>query len=174
MNYQIRKLTVADAVAYRQVRLAALRLHPEAFSAAYEDETTLTMAQVVERLTMPSVTVFGAFAETGDLVGLAGLRLNRGAKVHHKAGLFSMFVDAAHRGSGVSRRLVEAVIAGARDAGAVVLHLFVTAGNAPAQRMYQQMGFTVYGFERRALKVGERFCDQELMALDLDGGPPPG
>jgi GNAT superfamily N-acetyltransferase len=170
MNYEIRKLTEADAVAYRQVRLAALRRHPEAFSSAYEDETNFSMAQVVERLTAPAVTVFGAFAESGDLVGLVGLRLSRGAKVRHKAGLFSMFVDAAHRGSGVSRRLVEAVIAGARDAGAVVLQLFVTAGNAPAQRMYRDMGFAVYGVERRALKVGDRFYDQELMALDLDGG----
>jgi GNAT superfamily N-acetyltransferase len=169
MNYAIRKLTADDAVAYRQIRLDALRLHPQAFSAAYEDEMTLNMEQVVERLTT-TVTMFGAFAESGELVGMVGLRLNRGAKERHKADLISMFVDAAHRGSGVSRLLVEAVIAGARDAGAVELQLFVTAGNAPAQRMYQQMGFTVYGVERRALKVGERFYDQELMALDLDGG----
>ena len=174
MNYEIRKLTAADAVAYRQVRLDALRLHPEAFSSAYEDEVQLIETQIVERLTTPTVTVFGAFAETGELVGLVGLRLNRGAKVSHKADLISMFVDAAHRGSGVSRRLVEAVIADARDAGAVVLQLFVTAGNAPAQRMYRDMGFTPYGVERRALKVGERFYDQELMALDLDGGQSPG
>jgi len=173
MNYEIRRLTAADAVAYRQIRLDALRLHPEAFSAAYEDETTLNMEQVVERLTT-TVTMFGAFAETGGLVGMVGLRLNRGAKVRHKADLISMFVDAAHRGSGVSRRLVEAVIAGAREAGAVELQLFVTAGNAPAQRMYRDMGFTVFGVERRALKVGGRFYDQELMALDLDGAQPPG
>jgi GNAT superfamily N-acetyltransferase len=170
LNYAIRKLTAADAVAYRRIRLDALRLHPEAFSSAYEDETTLSMAQVVERLTT-TVAMFGAFAESGELVGMVGLRVNRGAKVRHKADLISMFVDAAHRGSGVSRRLVEAVIAGARDAGAVELQLFVTAGNAPAQRMYRAMGFTPYGVERRALKVGERFYDQELMALDLEGGP---
>jgi RimJ/RimL family protein N-acetyltransferase len=30
------------------------------------------------------------------------------------------------------------------------------------------MGFRVYGLERRALKVGDRFYDEELMALDLD------
>jgi len=173
VNHEIRRLTAGDAEAYRRIRLDALRLHPEAFSAAYEDEKTLGMQQVVERLTT-TVTMFGAFTEAGDLVGMVGLRLNRGAKVRHKADLISMFVDAAHRGSGVSRRLVEAVIAGARDAGAVELQLFVTAGNARAQRMYRAMGFTPYGVERRALKVGGRFHDQELMALDLDGGRSPG
>jgi GNAT superfamily N-acetyltransferase len=173
MNYAIRQLTAADAEAYRRIRLDALRLHPEAFSSAYEDEKTLGLEQAIERLTT-TVTMFGAFTEAGDLVGMVGLRLNRGAKVRHKADLLSMFVDAAHRGSGVSRRLVEAVIAGARDAGAVELQLFVTAGNAPAQRMYREMGFAVYGVERRALKMGERFYDQELMALALDGGRLPG
>ena len=174
MNYEIRPLTGADAAAYRQVRLAALQRHPHAFSSAYEDEAAFSMAQFVERLTTPPVTVFGAFAETGELVGIVGLRLNRGAKVRHKADLFSMFVEAGHRGRGVSRRLVEAVIAGAREAGAVALQLFVTAGNAPAQRLYRDLGFVVYGVERRALKVDGRFYDQELMALDLDGGRPPG
>ncbi len=44
----------------------------------------------------------------------------------------------------------------------------MTAGNAPAQCLYKRMGFQVYGTERRALKVGDRFYDEELMALDLD------
>ena len=79
-----------------------------------------------------------------------------------------MYVDAAHRRTGLAQQLVEAVIAGAREAGAVVLHLSVTVGNAPAQRLYRRMGFTVYGVERRSLKVDGRFHDEELMALDLD------
>ena len=104
----------------------------------------------------------------GDLVGLAGLQIRTGAKERHKARLFSMYVDAAHRGSGLAQRLIEAVIAGAREAGALVLQLSVAAGNAPAQRLYRRMGFTVYGVERRSLRVGGRFHDEELMALDLD------
>ena len=75
---------------------------------------------------------------------------------------------APHRRTGLAQQLVEAVIAGAREAGAVVLQLSVTVGNAPAQRLYRRMGFTVYGVERRSLKVSGRFHDEELMALDLD------
>jgi hypothetical protein len=30
------------------------------------------------------------------------------------------------------------------------------------------MGFTVYGVERRSLRVSGHFHDEELMALDLD------
>ena len=101
-------------------------------------------------------------------LGLAGLQIRSGAKERHKAHLFSMYVDRAHRRNGLAQRLVEAVIAGAREAGAVVLHLSVTVGNAPAQLLYRRMGFAVYGVERRSLKVNGRFLDEELMVLDLD------
>ena len=51
-----------------------------------------------------------------------------------------------------------------------MLQLTVEAGNARAQRLYRRMGFTTYGVERRSLKIGEDFHDEELMALDLDRG----
>ena len=54
--------------------------------------------------------------------------MRTGAKERHKAYLFSMYVDAAHRRSGLAQQLVEAVIAGAREAGRVVLQLSVTSG----------------------------------------------
>jgi ribosomal protein S18 acetylase RimI-like enzyme len=164
----IRRLQPSDADAFRSVRLDALRLHPEAFGACYEDEAAFDREQFVERLRAPGFARFGAFDEHGALVGLVGLQIRSGAKQRHKAFLFSMYVDAAHRHSGLARRLVEAVIAGAREAGAIVLHLTVAAGNAPAQRLYRGMGFQTYGIERRSLKVGDRFHDEELMALDLD------
>jgi RimJ/RimL family protein N-acetyltransferase len=165
--YPIRTLATADAEDYRRVRLDALRRHPEAFGADYEEESRLDRTQFAERLATPGLTRFGGFAD-GNLVGLAGLQIRSGAKERHKAHLFSMYVDAAHRRTGLAEQLVAAVIAGAREAGAVVLHLSVTVGNAPAQRLYRRMGFTGYGVERRSLKVDGRFHDEELMALELD------
>lgn len=165
--YRIRPLGVADAECYRRIRLDALRLHPEAFAASYEDEAKLDSGEIVERLTTPGVTRFGGFSGR-DLVGLVGLHIGTGTKARHTAELFSMYVDAAHRRSGLARQLVDTVIAGAREAGAVVLRLSVTVGNASAQRCYRGAGFTVYGVERRGLRIGDRYYDQELMALDLD------
>jgi ribosomal protein S18 acetylase RimI-like enzyme len=165
--YRIRALLPTDADDYRRVRLESLRLHPCAFGAAYEDEVALDGAEFAERLAMPGLTRYGGFAD-GTLVGLSGLRIHSGAKERHKAHLFSMYVAEAHRRSGLSRKLVEAVIAGARNAGAIVLQLSVTLHNEPARRLYRRMGFTAYGIERRSLKVDGRFHDEELMALDLD------
>lgn len=167
MQYVVRMLGKDDAAAFRQVRLEALRLHPEAFTSSYEDEALLSLAQFTERLATPGQTRFGAFAGN-EMVGLVGLNLRSGLKERHKASLFSMYVAAEHRRSGLAQQLVSAVIERAREAGALVLDLFVTVGNAPAQRLYRQMGFVPYGIQRRAIRVGDAFYDEELMALDLD------
>ena len=167
MSYEIRVLGVADVDEYRRIRLESLRLHPDAFGADHDESAALDRAQFAERLVTPGLTRFGGF--NGDrLVGLGGLQIRSGAKEKHKAHLFSMYVDRAHRRTRLAKRLVEAVIAGAREAGAVVLHLSVTVGNVPAQLLYRRMGFAVYGVERRSLKVNGRFLDEELMVLDLD------
>jgi ribosomal protein S18 acetylase RimI-like enzyme len=165
--YQVRPLGQEDVDAFRRVRLQALRLHPEAFGSAYEDEVQLDRAQFAERLAAARFTRFGGFAGD-DLVGMAGLQVRAGAKERHKGHLFSMYVDAAHRRSGLSEQLVKAVISGARDAGVVLVHLSVTSSNTNAKRFYRRMGFTVYGVERRSLKVGDRFNDEDLMVLHLD------
>jgi ribosomal protein S18 acetylase RimI-like enzyme len=167
MQYVVRTLGQDNVTGFRRVRLEALRLHPEAFTASYEDEAQLSQAQFADRLATPGMTRFGAFAGD-DMVGLVGLHLRSGLKERHKASLFSMYVAAEHRRSGLAQQLVTAVIEGAREAGALVLQLFVTVGNAPAQRLYRQLGFVPFGIERRAIRIGDTFYDEELMALDLD------
>ena len=82
--------------------------------------------------------------------------------------MFAVYVDAAHRGTGLARALVEAAIARARDARLSVVHLTVTLGNDAARRLYAELGFRTYGIERRGLCVDGVFHDEELMALDLD------
>ena len=98
----IRRLEPTDVDAFRAVRLDALRLHPAAFGMAYEDEAELDRAQFADRLAAPGITRFGAFDAEGRMVGLVGLQSPAGAKQRHKAHLFSMYVDAAHRGTGLA------------------------------------------------------------------------
>jgi len=73
-------------------------------------------------------------------LALAGLQVRAGAKERHKGHLFSMYVDAAHRRSGLSEQLVKAVISGARDASMVLMHLSVTSSNTNAKRFYRRWG----------------------------------
>ena len=46
------------------------------------------------------------------------------------------------------------------------------SGNRTARELYHHLGFRTYGVEPRGIKVGERYFDQELLVLMLDGSRP--
>lgn len=167
-GYRIRLLDRADEPAFRRVRLDALRLHPSAFGRSYEDEAMTTPDVLAGRMLEPPMFMFGGFAVGGDLVGTAALRLEQGLKTRHKGLLLAVYVDAAHRHTGLARTLVETAIAHARDSQVRVLLLTVTLGNDGARRLYAALGFRTYGIEPRGLCVDGVFHDKELMVLDLD------
>jgi hypothetical protein len=43
------------------------------------------------------------------------------------------------------------------------VQLLVVTDNERARRLYVSEGFVIYGLERRALKLGERYLDEYLM-----------
>jgi RimJ/RimL family protein N-acetyltransferase len=45
--------------------------------------------------------------------------------------------------------------------------LAVNATNIPARNLYLAMGFEPFGREPRALKIGDRYFDEDYMALFL-------
>ena len=167
-DYRIRLLDRADEPVFRPVRLDALRLHPTAFARSYEEELQSTPDDLVQRLLEPPSHMFGGFTQAGALAGFAALRLQTGIKTRHRGLLYAVYVDAAHRRSGLARDLIEAVIACARDARVRVLYLTVTVGNDRARKLYAGLGFRSYGIEPRGLCVDGVLHDEELMALDLD------
>ena len=154
----------ADARLYREIRLEALQQAPEAFGSTFEHECSQSLAQFEEALT--KADVFGAFRET-DLLGMAGYRTQAGAKQAHKGLLWGMYVRSIARGTGVAKRLVEAVLGHARERVELV-QLTVVSENEAAQRLYRSCGFVAYGHEVHALKQGGRYYDEVLMAVALD------
>lgn len=163
----IRPLTSADATAYRALRLQALRDHPDAFGASYEDEAARSLEMTARRLDGgPTNCVFGAIVED-DLVGTAGFVVpDRSAKSRHKGLLVGVHVAPAHRGRAIGRALVAAVIAHARG-HVVLLQAAVGVTNAPALRLYESLGFRQYGREEKALRVDGVFVDEALIVLDF-------
>ena len=163
MNAKIRLLTPDDAELYRDIRLEGLRHDPEAFSSTFEHESAMPLAWFAERIV--DGNVFGAFVR-GELVGVAGYWPQEGEKESHKATLWGMYVRASARGAGLGQRLIEAVVK--HVSGQIEqLQLGVAAGNAAAHRLYIKTGFSEYGREMKALKVGERYIDEILMVRFL-------
>ncbi|MGH7098436.1 MAG: GNAT family N-acetyltransferase [Stellaceae bacterium] len=160
---EIRRLLPADAALYRDIRLEGLRLRPEAFGSTLAEEGGKPLAWFAERL--DTSAVFGAFAGAA-LLGIAGLFIRSSAKEAHRGVLWGMYVRPEARGAGLGRRLVEAVLAHARQCVEIV-ELRVVIGNEEARRLYAGLGFVEYGIGKNAMKEDGRYWDEVLMAKPL-------
>lgn len=166
----LRQLNPSDAPVYRALMLEAYALHPDAFTSAPEERAALPLSWWEARLgdgPHAAEQVFGAFQD-GQLAGVAGLSFEQREKVRHKASLFGMYVPAAYRGRGLGRRLVHAVLAGARARpGVRLVQLTVTEGNASAQALYESCGFTAFGVEPFAVAVDGGFVSKVHMWCNM-------
>jgi GNAT superfamily N-acetyltransferase len=155
----IRRLTPDDAARYRDLRLQALRDHPAAFTAAYEDEVTWPLSAYAERLAQG--TVFAAGADRLD--GKAGFYIRDGLKTRHRGILWGLYVRPEARGTGLAAALIRAIKAHARPLVEEIM-LGVGTDNHAALARYRAEGFVRCGGERRALKIGDDYFDEILMA----------
>ena len=165
---EIRFLTPEDASKYWDIRLEALRCEPEAFGSSPEEHLALTLEEVTTRICSPpdNFTV-GAF-EGDRLVGTAGFFRNKGMKERHKGFVWGVYVTLDQRGKGVGRSMLRLLLArGASTEGIEQIQISVATTQEAAGKLYRSLGFASYGVERRALKVGERYIDEEHMALDV-------
>jgi ribosomal protein S18 acetylase RimI-like enzyme len=167
MNIRILRLMPDDAPTYREIRLEALVESPEAFGSSHEAEAARPLAWFEEPLA--NSETFAAFGDT-EILGVAGFYIQPGAKEAYKATLWGMYVRPRARSSGLGRRLAEAVIGAARR-HAELIQLCVVSENEAARRLYATLGFVQYGLEKNALKQGDRYYDEVLMALPLARPP---
>lgn len=162
---ELRRLTPDDASAYRELRLRALREHPDAFTSSWEDDQRQPVAASEQRLAAQAF--WGAF-EDGVLVGMVGLERRARAKERHKGTVVGMYVAPEHAGRGAGEALLQALLAHARAEGLRQLVLTVTEGNGRAQRLYERAGFAAFGIEPRAVCVGEVLLGKVHLQLALD------
>lgn len=164
----IRPLNEHDAEAFHAMRLLATQNYPAGIVTTYEEEAKRTSEASRQRVrATDDEIVFGAFA--GDkLVGITGLYRDPRRKVAHKALIWGVFVDPAHRRAGLARQLLESTIAHARKMSLLQVNLVVSAMNPRAQALYRSCGFVRYGIEPRGLCVNGEYADDELMVLFLD------
>jgi len=161
-----RPLAPSDAAAFRDLRLEALSTHPEAFGSSYEEETPLSLDTIRSRIPASGPNaIYGAFS--GDrLVGMAGFAAYDRPKAAHKGVMWGVYVQPDWRGRGLARELVRRVIDHASQ-HVIVLEAAVGLANESARRTYHALGFRPYGIERKALRVGDVFHDEELLFIDF-------
>lgn len=167
---EIRRLAEKDAAEFSRLRLEALEREPQAFGSSPEEHLALTRDAIAKRLGSSSDDgnfVLGAIAED-RLVGMAGFYQAQGRKSRHKGHVWGVYVTQNWRGKGVARQLLAGLIQIARSRPEIEqLMLAVAVGQNPAKRVYESLGFEVYGCEPRAVKLGEQYFDEDLMMLQL-------
>ncbi len=160
---EIRLLTSADVVAYRDIRLEGLRCHPEAFASTFADERDVPLDRFKELITQSRI--FGAVLAQ-RLVGVVGLRTHAEVKLRHKAMIWGMYVRREARQYGIGERLIDAVVTHA-PGHVEQIQLAVITENEAARRLYAKAGFVEYGRQINALKHGGRYYDDILMVKFL-------
>ena len=167
---EVRKLTEADAEAFWNIRLRALRDNPESFGASFDEFLERGIAGVTQGLrkkaTSPDDVTFGAFERT--IVGIAGFRREEEAKKRHKALIWGMYVPREMRGHGIGRALLQEAIAYAKTLpGLEQINLAVVLTSKEARNLFISLGFETYGLEKHALKLKDQYFDHELMTFRL-------
>ncbi|MBZ9973857.1 MULTISPECIES: GNAT family N-acetyltransferase [unclassified Mesorhizobium] len=136
--YLLRRLSAADADAYRDLRLEGLQNHPEAFGGSWEEEAIMPLDWFSDRLERN--IVIAGFADDLPLLGTAGLGIQQAPKQSHKGMLWGMYVRPEARGTGLAAELVQRMIG---EAQGVVeeIQLRVVTSNEAAVRIYSRFGF---------------------------------
>jgi ribosomal protein S18 acetylase RimI-like enzyme len=163
---EIRRLTAEDAESYQQLRLEALQREPLAFTESVAEHLSLTLQMIKTRLTATDDDfILGAFID-GQLVGMAGFLRPEGEMIRHRGLIRSVYVSEQNRGKGVGRALLAELIGLVELLpGMEQVALAVSSQNGVAKGLYESLGFEVYGCEKRAIKVGGKYVDEELMVL---------
>ena len=171
---EIRRQTERDAEEFYNLRLSALTSSPYAFGESAAEFQNTTVQKSAERLGSGSADSFvmGAF-DGPKLVGTIGLYREPPAKRRHKGHIWGVFVAGSHRGSGVGKALLTAILDAAREMpGLTQVRLSVSVTQREARALYTAVGFQTWGIEPRALCVDGEFVDEEHMYLPLAAHSP--
>jgi ribosomal protein S18 acetylase RimI-like enzyme len=170
VQIEIRRLTEDDVQDFYRLRLEALEREPQAFGSSPEEHRAMTVEAIAKRLAGgpgDRSFVLGAIADE-HLVGMAGFFQDERAKSRHKGRIWGVYVTEEWRGKGIAHVLLSEIIQRARAKPELgQLLLAVAAGQDAAKRLYESLGFEVYGREPRAIKLGSTYADEDLMVLRL-------
>ncbi len=177
----IRPLAIADAAAFRQLRLKTLAASPECFCTSQAEAEQQSKDQYRRQISIcqksPGQFLFGYFADIETrhlhtdtaagqrLIGVIGVERLSGMLRRHRAHIHGLLVDGDYRRQGVARTLCQHAIEQARRMEVEKLSLELTGEAVAALHLYRSLGFRIESVEPLALKLEGRYLDEIRMSL---------
>jgi len=165
----IRNALPEDLDGYRELRLEALKNHPETFGQDHDDAAARDQEYWKNTLKVNAKekALFVAVQDS-QLIGMSGIYRHLSPKSRHGATIWGVYVRLPWRGKHISESLVSSCLAWAREEGLAIVKLAAVTSNIPAIRAYQRCGFTIYGTEPKVICHDGRYYDEYLMSIELN------
>lgn len=144
---ELRRIRRDEGIAYREARLRALELAPDAYEVTYEESLALPEVEWHEIVTEASEAMENAIfvIDRGDgaFGGTVFVRVNETPP--HDTYIGAMWVDPDLRGGSAAEDLIAAAEQFAAACGAESCELWVEEDNAPARQLYASCGYLETG-----------------------------
>jgi ribosomal protein S18 acetylase RimI-like enzyme len=138
----IRRIRPGEGLLFKQLRLAALKESPSAFSSTYESAVNRSRESWFEQADSTAIgtdrCTFLAFADESP-VGIAAIYRDKAKK--EEGEILQVWVAPDFRGSGVARELLDTALRWCAENGIRRVWATITRGNDRALKFYRKYGF---------------------------------
>ena len=140
----------------------------------YEPRSLETVTAWLEAKQAAGLPVLGCFdGEPQSLVGFASYGPFRPFAAYRLTVEHSVYVHAEHRGRGVGRALLEAIIAAAEGRGLHLMVAGIESTNRASVALHKRFGFRHAGTIHEAGHKFDRWLDLDFYEKRLSAEPPP-
>lgn len=169
MQWTVREARQEDAAA--MLRYAAdLFAEPGLDLPVAPGEFRLTQAEeeavVAEHAAKTNAVFLVAATPEGEMLGMLNCNGSSRQALRHSCEM-GISVAKGHRGQGIGRALMQAMVDWGRQAGVRRIELKVYARNERAVRLYRSFGFQAEGRRRQAVCQDGEYLDDLIMSLLL-------
>jgi len=162
-----RILTPDDMEAYLALRAEMLEESPHAFVSSPGDDPCEDEPSFGIQLASPERFAIVAAEDDGSpgtFAACAGVIRSTRVKSSHRVSVWGVYCTPAFRRSGLTRACMEYALDIARSwRGAQVVGLSCSENAPAALRLYERMGFEMWGREPDAIRIGDRSYDEIYM-----------
>ncbi|HYF03913.1 MAG TPA: GNAT family protein [Patescibacteria group bacterium] len=164
-NITIRRAEITDAEALAD---CMANIHAEDLDTIFKrNKPTLTDAQQLIQLVGLMANSFLLIAEEkGRIVAMLDFTAFKDIQRSH-SGMFGISVVKEFRSKGIGQSLIEMLLKELKNTNISRVELQVFSNNPKAVKLYESLGFEHEGRKRRAVRIGDKYCDILLMAKFL-------